>query len=366
MNSFFYEWTRFILTTVNLTAPASSKQITFSSSSSLSSSSIAMEKELEKQQKLLEQETKAKFFAAIKPMFTWEKLFSGHSFKTIETPLMIMKCLFSFDPQLISLLSTDSLVQSYHQQLLELEKIQFSTKLFQFKSKHVIVLEGLKNSGKTAVIQQLLSSRELANQNNANDEWEYESIGSINYEKDNLTSIHMASTLQSLNYPEIVLILFYFLENYRKCLEILSTTTTANNKNCFIVENYYHSFFVNQILYNQKLTSLKKEFHHKTNGDDQESFAKEEKEWIQQYPSVQSLQDLENKGFHPQSTNFQNSSTHLLYDWPLDLPMPELVSFYLLLLFYFLRFLFLLFFARFCIALVQRVFAIKEPPIPTK
>jgi hypothetical protein len=331
MNSFFYEWTRFILTTVNLTAPSSSKspqQITFTSSNS-PSSSLAMEKELEKQRKQLEQESKAKFFTAVKPMFTWEKLFSGHSFKTIETPLMIMKCLFSFDPQLVSLLSTDSLVQSYHQQLLELEKIQFSTKLFQFKAKHVIVLEGLKNSGKTAVIQQLLSSRELANHNNNNDEWKYEAIGSINYEKDNLTSIHMASTLQSLNYPEMVLILFYFLENYRKCLQILSATAeNNNNKNCFIVENYYHSFFVNQILYNQKLNSLKKEFHNKTNNDDdQESITKEEKEWIQQYPSVHSLQDLENQGFQPQSTNFQNSPSHLLYDWPLDLPMPELVSF---------------------------------------
>jgi hypothetical protein len=303
MSSFFNSWTRLLISTIasTVSGPMNSSQLFLPSSSSVGETHDALRKQLKKE---IFDELSAKFLQEIvTPIYTWPKIMDGTCFNSLENALMIIKLLRMIHPSFAASSSTTSeinpLIHTYFQQLEEISKISWNQNLFTEKNKHVIVIEGRSSVGKTAIIEQFLLREQYAPKN-----IKFEKIGYINYEGQsgtqqqqqqlgNCSSVHSVMIEAMKDMPVFVKLCFYFLETYRKCYEILSSEDDCN---VFLVENYYHSFLVNSLLYNNDLDT-------------------NDEEYFKNYKITK-------------TENLESLSSSSLFQWPIDLPMPELVSFF--------------------------------------
>lgn len=285
MNSFIQQWSQLLLNAFS-NAVVIHHPTALNAPLKTSSSSISQEQRLKEK---LRKEMSEVLKGTIESLFDWDKIHQGNSFKTFDAALLVVKLLRTTNSEVFMSTNPDTqkIIEEYFNQIDFLPKMKLHPQLFMEKNKHVICIEGLSGVGKSTIIQRFLQHHEIQFPG------KYFKISILN----DKNSVHNAIWDIFQKLPFVYQLLFQFLENYRLIYEIIEI---KNEYDVFIVENYFHSFLVNSILHNSN-EELNVESNYK------------------KYFEINAVEEIETK------------LNHLcLFDWPLDLPMPELVSVVLL------------------------------------
>lgn len=142
-------------------------------------------------------------------------------FKTCHQAILCVRMLLAIDTKLKVFVTDEYLSMLQH-----IETMHWKTD--SFGSKHVIVIEGLSGSGKTEILEKILTQ---SSQVNTIRSWETHP-----------QYISLYKYIMTLSKP--IQICFAFLDLYRIVYEIMTSTT----QDIFVLEEYYHHFLVKYLL----------------------------------------------------------------------------------------------------------------------
>jgi hypothetical protein len=189
--------------------------------------------------------------------------------KNRDAAILIMRLLIKSDYRLINCKTESFHTENYLNLLDRIEKTTFTQNSFsgdQKNVKHVLGIEGLKGTGKMTIIQQM------------------QLLQPTNIEIVQRQS--MPKLLKEIKNPLLNLV-WDCLETYHMALQVMDSS-----KSIVILDNYYHAFFVKNYEIKKMKTSLSSS---KLNFPDEEEVT-------------------------------DSMSNEAAFSWPIDLPMPELVS----------------------------------------